>query len=562
MYSIFAVCFCLAAVIFLSAALSALKLASKRHNRSAAYRVLCFGTILTAVLYYFPYYCDYFFGAPPLSVAAKSFFLSIHHAIRLFVVDVNYEEIRSFSAAFGLLGSLYSYFGILLFLVAPVLTFTFILSFLQDISATVLILFSPKRDYYVFTEVNLQSLYLAQDVREKHPDANIVFIGIDWEKKSEYEKIKTYTRHIHPALLSVDCMQMNHLLGRHKRNAHFFIIGENEEENSATILSILDATPTAGKRDIYVRLGKGDHLLDNLPPYQNTEIHRVEHIYSLVIDDLEKMGTRLFANARPNEKGEKVINALIVGLGGYGVEMIKNLSWFTQVEGYTARVHAFERDSAALEKLSHLCPGFFEPDTADRHFEVIVHPGLSYGTAAFDRELAMLGPIDFVFVTLGKDNLNANAALDIRTAFARLLQQPIIQAVYREGNASRLMSDSKTYRGASYEIEFIGSYEELYRLDFIADTQNRKAILDECNKWANHLPLSHEEQYRMVKSHIIHGRLLDALHISGESRKRSEHRRFVNFYFSEGYIPGPGRSEIAKQHKLLIPYDLLPPEFK
>ena len=315
------VCFSGAVGILFLTTLYALDLAVKKHNLSAAYKALCLGTIITAVCYFIPFYCDYFAVTAFGSSFAKSFFLSVHHAIRLFFVDVNYDELRCFATDFGLLGDLYTSFGILLFILAPVLTFTFAVSFLQEASTVVRVWFSPRKDYYIFSEMNLQSVYLAKDIRMQNPDVNIVFLGVNKDDRSEYEQIKTYARSIHAVLLPTDCVQINSLMARYKRNAHFFLIGENEEENVVIAIAILEHTPHASKREIYVRLSQSDHLLDNQPTSENTAVFRVEHTYSLVVHNLEELDTRLFETATPDGNGDNVISVLVVGLGCCGTEM-------------------------------------------------------------------------------------------------------------------------------------------------------------------------------------------------------------------------------------------------
>lgn len=558
-------CLSAAVAIFTVTCICAINLISKKHNQTAAYKVVCLGTIISAVIYYFPFYCDYF-DSNSVAAMMKSFFLAVHHAIRLFVVDVNYEELRVFSSEFGLLGNIYAAFGIGLFLVAPILTFTFIVSFLQTASILLSIWFSPKRDFYIFSQVNLQAFYLAQDIREKYPRVNIAFLGIDKEKKTEYERIRTVTRPLSPLLLPIDCTEMNRLMNRYRRNAKFFIIDEDEEVNEATVIGMLDATPHASQREIYVRLRQSNHLLDNLPAYEKTQVFRIEHVRSLATYNLEQLGERLFVNAKPDANGTKVISLLVVGLGRTGSELVKNLAWFTQIEGYTTKIHVFEQDRTAIERFKHRCPGFFGYDAKDFHCEIVIHPDMVLETPAFDRELQSIGDVSFVFVALGSDQMNVNAALDIRLSLTRVKQHPPIQAILRNEEVGNLIANSKNVRGISYDIEFIGSFRDIYSLDFIIDAQNKEEVLRNISAWGGeeHINefLSHEDQVRMAKARVIHTKLMDAMGIAGQDRVISEHRRWVNMLLSEGYLYSQKRDDLAKFHPMLVPFDLLPEKYK
>ncbi len=554
-------CLFIAVAVFFVMAVRAFGLISRKHSYTHAYEAMYVGTVISAVCYFFPFYCDYF-SSDTIADFIKSFFLSIHHAIRLFLVDVSYEEIRVFASDFGLFGDFYTGFGIVLFLAAPALTVTVLVSLLQKAFLGLRIAINPRKDYYVFSEFNLQSFYLAEDIREKFPRANIVFLGIDKENKTEYEKIKSSTQHIYPSLLSADCFEINQLMAIYRKNVKFFIIGEDEEINSATVISILNTTPHKSTREIYVRLRQSDRLLDNLPTYKNTQVFRIEHVQSLVLHNLECLGTRLFEGAKRDADGNKVISLLVVGLGRTGSELVKNLSWFTQIEGYTTKIHVFEQDSLAIERFKHACPGFFGEFEADCNCEIIIHRDMIFGTPAFTHELSSLNDINFVFVALGSDQINVNAAFDIRKTLAKSDIYPPIQAILRNDEIGKLLSVSKNSYGVSYDIEFIGSYKDIYCLDFITDAKNRADVICSVSSWVEDDKidefLSHEDAYRQSKAAIMHRKLMVEMNITGENRARSWHRQWVNQRLSEGYLYGPRRNDLAKLHPSLVPYDQLP----
>ena len=560
MFALLTACLFMSVAALAVAALLALNAFRKQHQNEI-YETMYLGTIISSVFYFFPFYCEYF-SMSSIESFVKSFFLSIHHAIRLFLVDASYDELRVFSSSFDFLGDIYAAFGIVLFLIAPALTVTVVVSCLQRAFITLRIRLNFQRVYYIFSEVNLQSVYLAQDIRGKYPRANIVFLGVEKENK----KVKAALQHLSPMLLPLDCMEMNQLMVRYRKDAIFFIIGEDNEVNSAQVISILDETPSKSNREIYVRLSQNDHLLDNLPAYENTHVYRIEHINSLVLHNLGKLGTRLFEGAKPDENGNKVISLLVVGLGQTGSALVKNLSWFTQIEGYTTVIHAFEQDDIAIEKFRHSCPGFFDDSGKNCNCEIIIHPRMISGTPAFESELCSLGDVGFVFVALGSDQLNVSAALDIRRTFQKQNMHPPIQAVLRNDDTGKLLSNSKTVRGASYGIEFIGSYKSIYTLDFITDVKSKEQIVRDTIRWVDQKQvgelLSHEEEYRRQKARTMHKKLMCAMNITGEEACRSYHRQWVNQKLSEGYVWGRTRDDIAKTHEVLVPYDELPEEYK
>ena len=548
-------------VLFMFYFFYAIDLLLRGNNQKLAHKAACIGTVSSAVLYYLPYYMDSFHYEGFASSFLKSFFLSFHHAIRLFVVDANYGDIQDYAESLGTLGSFYSALGIILLLTAPVLTFTFLMSFMQDFNIIYSVWFGGKGPCYVFSEFNEQSLYLAADIKRNHPKSNIVFMGVDREDKKEYDNVKTYTKMLRPRLLKNNIIEMSYVLSKYRRDAKFFIIGENESNNADLTISMLMLSSERSKREIYVRLKRDDRLLDDLPQYENTEVFRIEHVYSAVINRLEKMGRNIIETACVNGNKDKVISALVVGLGNYGTEMVKNLSWITQVDGYTTKIYAFDKDEKAKERFEHLCPAFFAEDRADRHCDITISSGVDVGTSFFDRELEKLKDVGYVFVALGDDNLNVNTAYEIRSLFARMDKYPIIQTVVRNAEASKLLSNCKNYLGGSYDIDYIGSFEEIYSYEAITDSQNRNDIINANLKWISEEKskeyISHEEQYRSGKADIIHKKLLAEMGLQGVPYKKSCHRRWVNFMFSEGYVYGPKKDMISKTAKALVPFEKL-----
>ena len=535
----------------------------KGNNIKRAYRSLCIGTVSASLVFFLPFYYNFFMATEGEVSVIKTVLLSAHHAIRLFVVDVNYSEIQSFAQGFGAVGTAYSFFGIVLFLIAPILTFSFVLSFAQDFSLIYYKYLCINKHFCIFTEFNPNTYALAAEVRNRFPRANIIFIEINKEYKDELSNVKYMLKDIRAHLLPNDAQQILKIINMPKRNTEFFALSEDEGENFNWLIALSSGETKNGTRKIYVKLENENKLIGNITLPKNTEVHKVEHFYTLCMRTLEILGTRLFENTETNQKGEKTISALVVGLGRYGTEMVKNLSWFTQLEGYTTEIHAFDKDPLSKENFEHLCPGFFFNNGADNHCDIIIHPGSHIEASSFDKEILKLKNTGYVFIALGDDNLNITAAYELRAIFARMDRYPIIQTVLRDSNAGNLLVKSRNHRGEAYNIEVVGSYAELYSYDYITDGEKRKAVLADFSKWisdesAKEL-MQQEEQYKNGKAGILHKKLLNQFNLyEGEDYQRSVHRQWVNFMLSEGYQYGTKRSNIAKTHHCLIPYDLLP----
>ena len=560
------ICFFISVSFFAIFLFNTLSYVIKKNSIKKAYRSLCIGTVSSALVFFLPFYYNFFITTEQQASVIKAILLSAHHAIRLFVVDVNYEEIQVFARNFGVIGTAYSFFGIILFLIAPILTFSFVLSFAQDFTLIYYKYLCINKHFCIFTEFNLNTYALATDVRERFPRANIIFVEVNREYKDEISNVKYMLKDIHAHLLPSDAQQIFKIVNMPRRNTDFFVLNEDEGECFNWLIALSSNNIKNGKRKIYVKLESENRLISNIALPPNTEIHKVEHFYTLCMRTLENLGTRLFDTAKPNEKGEKTISALVVGLGRYGTEMVKNLSWFTQVEGYTTKIYAFDKDPMAGKKFEHLCPGFFFNNTCNNYCDININPNISTQSSDFDSEILKLKNTNYVFVALGDDSLNITTAYELRAIFAKMDIYPIIQTVLRDSYAGELLTKSKNYRGEAYNIECVGSYAELYSYDYITDNENKEAVLKDFSKWSSNEAakelIQQEEQYKLGKANVLYKKLLQQLNVmpneecmEGDAYQRSFHRQWVNFKHSEGYQYGPKRNEIAKTHNLLVPYD-------
>ena len=229
--------FIISAFIYFLYNFNALIYLKKQSDRKMVYLLSCTGTAVSAWLFFIPYYLK-MFGDSFSTGLFKSVFLAAHHAIRLFVVDANYEEIQKFAEDFGVLGDFYSIFGIFLLLTAPHLTFGAIASLLRELSMHFYVQFNFKKDQYIFSELNLQSLYLSHDIIRKNPRASIVFMDNKKGDKDEIDSVKRSISAFRPTFLQGSIVKMAFMMSRRGRDAKYFIIGDDELENAAMTIAL------------------------------------------------------------------------------------------------------------------------------------------------------------------------------------------------------------------------------------------------------------------------------------------------------------------------------------
>lgn len=122
------------------------------------------------------------------------------------------------------------------------------------------------------------------------------------------------------------------------------------------------------------------------------------------------------------------INVLIVGLGIYGTEFLRNLCWFCQMPGYKLSVHVLDGKERCESKIRAIAPEIVEKNnlcdtcrsneaTYNLHF---VNNAVDVNSAAFaDNILKIKETITLAIVALGDDSTNIDTAIKIRRLLGR-----------------------------------------------------------------------------------------------------------------------------------------------
>lgn len=273
---------------------------------------------------------------------------------------------------------------------------------------------------------------------------------------------------------------------------------------------------------------------------------------------------------------EKWINFVIVGLNGYGMEMLRAVLWFAQMDGYYLRVDIFDKDTEAEERFSHLCPGITERGTLPRlgedYYDIKFHCGINPYSSRLNDTLTLLPETTHVFIDTGNDRDNIDLALSLRSFYSGLymdkgifvshaadsLQSPVIAAVTADDAKASLFRENavKNYKDQYFRIECIGCCSDVYNTDSI--------INDPVESQALSLHLSaldrasfemHEYYRRSSTASAIHQKYRKALVPDESAMAVTEHRRWCAYMRStEGYRYGTSRDDLAKRHPSLTPY--------
>ena len=564
-------------------------------------RLLAIGVFLSIWLLFLPYsYLELLQSTPLLPRIWQSIWVGVYQVIRFFGVAADYTDLQQMAAVSGI--EAYTVLGTLLLILAPLLTFSVILSFFRNFSAYRRYLMHPKAPTYVFSELNEKSLHLAADLRRNHGNAVVIFADVFEEESEESFEIVERAKEIGAICFKKDMLTLNLAFhSQHSLLCFFAMAEENSvrgayrqissastaEEENLRQAHRLTKHPYYAKRPntklfVFSSTAQGEILINNLPKSAIT-VRRVERFRPLIMRTLFESGYEfLFQNSLPQPDGTKAIRVLVIGAGGYGTEMIKALCWCTQIEGYSLSIDVLDYDPATGDRFAFAYPGLMQnsgnKDPGMAQYSLRFHNGVSVDTGSFIQKLTEIERPTYVLVALGTDERNVSTALAVRRFYRQTAstddKDPFIHAIVYESENKSGLENATNERGQHYNIHYIGDLVSSYSERVIINEEMAADALRRHQKWGS---ADFENDYlaRAAMSVTLYHRFLSLCGIKSseheepeslspqqrENAELYEHKRWCAFMFSEGYVYAPHthgrRDDIAKTHCELIPFDRL-----
>ncbi|MCD8150253.1 MAG: hypothetical protein LUE92_12005 [Clostridiales bacterium] len=604
-----AICFVLALLIFAVCNIGGY-LSYRRNRRSR--RALSLVTLFLGVTFFslflliLPLCRELFIGSR--AVDLQTFFQTIRISLQVFSLDGEYldlyESVASLPAA---LRGAYRIFGGILYVLAPILLVGVVVSFFQSILDYAKLKTVKFKNIYIFSELNERSLVLARSCAE-HDRAGkkgslLVFTDVYEKDEEESAEVISWAKNLGAICLKSDILTLNVDFSRKKTKVRFFIMGSDETENIRHALTLTERYGQCDRISLHVVTNseEGELLVGSA---MNTdirmEVKRINSAQSMVYSYLfDTENHRLFDLARTLPDGERVLTIVLVGMGQYGTELLRALTWYTQLPGIRTEIHVFERDHLAEQRFASLCPETMEMNHKDidgeSHFDIYFHHtaggwGIDADTSDFDRQIAELHHVSIAYLTLGDDAANIRIAVKLRRLFTQSVTeepQPVIEAVVFDAKKSEIVKKypMQDFKGKGYNIGFIGDMETTWSYDVILQDSLEAEAKTRHLKWVDKSSADYEEQLRKESRRFyqheyfrqssmasaIRSRVRREMHVPGTDKapgqRTEEERRAIqkvehagwNAYMrSIGYRYAPERNDMAKLHHLLIPFEDLP----
>lgn len=560
-----------------------------------------------------------FFLLLPIAVAPEenSWFhgvlVALHDAVQLFTVDSDFGTIQEVREAAGALYPFYAGFSAVLYVLAPLLTAGFLLSFFRDFAARTRWLLNYFRPVYVFSDLNEEAVTLAESLaagkrtgelsagepeqaggRKKAPV--FVFMNADTEDEDDlYPRAQAIGGILFRSKLSSSRLFLSGTSkNRGTGNCH------HSKKAPITFL-VMNTTPAGDDFDDGTNIDLTLRLVETYRRRSNTRIYlfsdsveselllsgiekgqvklrRVNVIQSLIRHTLSRHGTKIFDHALPiGPQGEKQIHAVIVGLGKHGCEMMRQLAWYGQMTGYRLHIDCFEKKTGVRSRLEGLYPGLMadggcrhgaplgEPEE-DADYTITVHEGCDVNSREFARILQSMPAVTYVLVALGEDERNMIAAVRLRTLCEQMHWHPFLQAIRYGTYDEKAFANAKTYRKEAYDMDLVGDRKSLYSAaTLFEDTLEAEGLRRHCEWGSQEDFFRYEYNYNSSIASALHVYARRHCDIPGARKtseertpeeknilRRLEHRRWTAYMYAEGYVFAPEKSALAKHHCDLI----------
>ncbi|MCD8090284.1 MAG: hypothetical protein LUD81_06640 [Clostridiales bacterium] len=437
------------------------------------------------------------------------------------------------------------------------------------------------KELFVISKLNENTLILAKDIKRQNKNNAVVFAC----GQNESRENKASARALKCSVINAVPDNIIMPFYNKKNYVHFILADPDEDKNLSEALKLTALYKNKTNIEIYTfnSTKESELLFDSTDKgktdgltVQPVKLRRVNIVRNQVYRYI--LNNSVFENAI-EEYNEKIISVLIVGMGSYGMEMMKALIWCGQMDGYVLRFHIIDKRENIETLFYRECPGIrqrgTQPKSGEDYYEFNFYPETDVKTEKFIETVKNISGISTVFISLGNHQLNIEPAIDLRTVFSGMkidaglkpdhsrdaLQLPHITAVVHSDEKAALLNKNllSNYRHQYYCIDSIGAVSEMFSYENILSPEFEKMSYEIHSKWGGFDEFNNYEYNRRSSlASAIHKKYRDALMPEDETKDALEHKRWNAYMRStEGYTFGFVRDDIALRHPQLVKYDNL-----
>lgn len=522
---------------FLARAVYLHKCVKRTERVLSSVQVYTIGTFLSVLAVFIPiYYTDFYFtecNFVDSHLYIRPLLMAIHNSIRIFILDGGFDTvINAVNGQKELLQILFSLNAAVLYVIAPVLTFSNVLSLFKNIRGEIRYKWNKRKKHYIMSELNEKSIALAESIYEKDKKCIIVFADVFEQNEEDDYELLSRTKDIRAICLKKDVAHLD-IISK-KGDVEIFLIGEDESENVSQAVKITTELNKKNKKynvKVFVFSSKpaASYIIDSVR-YDNLLQHAVSHDYGRDCFKLRRINEKqqLIWNTVPKmklfdlaDRNDKTLSVLIVGFGSYGTEFFKMLLWYCQFEGYKLKINIVDKEGDSEDTKDHIrsqinraYPELLKTNRSasagDAQYDIEIYSKVDALSADIDELLlgdedGRLKGTNLVFVSLGDDDNNIEAAIHLRGLFDRIrgikAQKSIgwrdeaveiysvvyddrkSEILYHEGAAETGSHILTNHQDIPYHIHFIGGLSSQFDYANIYDEALERAAYEHHISW-------------------------------------------------------------------------------
>lgn len=570
----------------------------KRNRRISPLNVFIAGVFAAIFVIFLPVYLVGYYSEE--NTVVISVLLSLHNTMRVFILDGEFDTVRNaLSGCSEGVKAWFSLYSALLYVLAPALTAGFVLSMFKSAKAEARYRIFKNRPTFIFSKLNEKSIALAKSIYDNDKIKNpvIVFAEVYEKTREDHYEWVSDAKEIGAILMPKDIDDIS--IDNKKGRLELFYISDDESENVTQAVKFVTGhykkktkkvdgkrvakkynerkntkvfvfAASEGNARIIDSLDKGNHYegiaderFENEAFLDDSELFKVRRV-----DDIQLFAWDCIEKANIFDKyvqigDEKVISALILGMGNYGMELLKTLVWYGQMKGYRLEINVVDKKhkdgSTAKSRFGHACPDIIKTNNkkvdGDSFYSIEFYENMDIFTDSWDEAVGYDGDeselklraerlrrTTIAFVAFGDDDKNIQAAVELRTMFDRvngtvaLKNQPIdeLPAIYSivydekkteniAGSKDGTVRSLVTYNGQPYNIQFIGSLSSQYNYSSIYPEELEKEAFDKCHMQWSYYSIDRKIEEKEAKENR---KLTDAEKQALRAAARKEQIRF------------------------------------
>lgn len=569
-------------ILFISLIISVVNHKRKKKKWiQSSLRIFFAGTFLAVSVFYFPL----FLNDSPLD----GVLLTIHNSMRVFTAgnDSTAVTASDFHTGYHVTRILVFYSAFLYFL-SPILSVGFILTFFKNVAAYTKYLVHPKSPVAICSSLSWESLALARSIRKKSRNTLIIFAGAFKGNTDDCSEISRLAIAEGALLFDKDISDFHLNFHSKKSKLQLFFLEKDEDDNVRRALQAVTVFFQRENTEVYVFATsyESELLLDGVEHGRIHKIRRINQRRELVYSNLYR--NSIFEQAKEQAipgNDEKLISILIIGMGQFGTELLKALTWCGQMDGYRIEINVIDRMKDIESRIAALCPELVEKNgdmtPGEANYKIHFYGGVDVDTKEFSDIVLELHQTTGVYVCLGSDKKDIETAIRVRILMTRArykreqiqkLQEnkvPIIYTVVYNSEKCKILGDLKRFgkQELSYHIDYIGKIDECYDIDVIEQAEFDELAKAQHIKWSK----NEEEKENMLKNYeqyeyyrrsslasAIHQKFAATCNQSMEASIEREHKRWNAYMRSEGYVYSGTTDKNTRNDMALLHHDLIP----